>query len=543
LACFCVLESHSYGLNNQMKVWLSKEVGTGDGFVQDMLEHCYLLKKEMEERDQLIGELEKLAVSSDAAKYVQILRRRQERDGVKLVAGVVGLCCVIVFMLVARRHLVVVFSLGNQYLEIGRVWVFFAFSLGIWLGDSTPSLPDSLGPSVVVVTFLPTDSSSRTCAAGDFMVSAAGSASNGSVTGCKTASKVKFGYPGLACCPKWYSSVCVNTVGRWLVSLSSVVFTIVLQSGTNVCASGLKHVTVAVAVPSLIIALKQYICVNVMTLLDTNGNYVAAMDVVFVVSFTLDRSVGLMSAMLMDVASTNGNFCLSVGTIFGSLASVIELHWETISIINEMRGKKTFSDIRVPVMMRASMTLLRSWVTINRVPLQRPRNMLRFRRSIFGAPTFSSSMYGGKPAKFSEFRYSTGCNSSVSPPSFPCGTASSKLRSASAASEYGIHNSGDYEISLPQKVSKLAVFFMRHIDSSSKFSGIWKHECAVLADGNNNAAIPDVATVRTIFSSERKVLMTVFHRNVFPVPPCPYTNMSFCALHLAACVISSNINR
>nr|GEX59344.1 hypothetical protein [Tanacetum cinerariifolium] len=77
-------ESHSYGLNNQMKVWLSKEVGTGDGFAQYMVEHCYLLKKEMEERDRLIAELEKLAVGSGAAKYVQILRRRQKRDGVKL---------------------------------------------------------------------------------------------------------------------------------------------------------------------------------------------------------------------------------------------------------------------------------------------------------------------------------------------------------------------------------------------------------------------------------------------------------------------------
>nr|GEW06687.1 RNA-directed DNA polymerase, eukaryota [Tanacetum cinerariifolium] len=40
-----------------------------------------------------------------------------------------------------------------------------------------------------------------------------------------------------------------------------IVLTIVLQSGTNVCASGLKHVTTAVAVPSLIIDLKQYLFV------------------------------------------------------------------------------------------------------------------------------------------------------------------------------------------------------------------------------------------------------------------------------------------
>nr|GEU92984.1 nucleic acid-binding, OB-fold protein [Tanacetum cinerariifolium] len=155
-----------------MKVWLSKEVGTGDGFAQDMVEHYYLLNKEMEEKDRLIAELEKLAVGAGAARYVQILRRRQDMDGVKL------------------------------------------------------GLPDSLGPSFAVVGLLPTDVSSRTCVAGDFMVSAAGSASSGFVRGCKTASK----------------------------------------SGTNVCASGVKHMIVAVAVPSLIIALKQYLFVDAMTL-------------------------------------------------------------------------------------------------------------------------------------------------------------------------------------------------------------------------------------------------------------------------------------
>ncbi|GKD68106.1 pre-mRNA-splicing factor ATP-dependent RNA helicase DEAH7, partial [Tanacetum coccineum] len=79
-----LIESHSYQLNNQMKVWLSKEVGNGDGFAQDMDEHCYLVRKEMEERDQLIAELQKLAVSAGAARYVQIWRRRQDRDAVKL---------------------------------------------------------------------------------------------------------------------------------------------------------------------------------------------------------------------------------------------------------------------------------------------------------------------------------------------------------------------------------------------------------------------------------------------------------------------------
>ncbi|GJS17688.1 hypothetical protein Tco_0412160 [Tanacetum coccineum] len=82
--CSLLIEWNSYELNNQVKVWLSKEVGTGDEFAQEMGDQCYSLKKEMDERDLLIAELEKLAVGSGASKYVQILRRRQDRDAVKL---------------------------------------------------------------------------------------------------------------------------------------------------------------------------------------------------------------------------------------------------------------------------------------------------------------------------------------------------------------------------------------------------------------------------------------------------------------------------
>ncbi|GKA29770.1 hypothetical protein Tco_0716015, partial [Tanacetum coccineum] len=176
-----LIESNFYELNNQVKVWLSKEVGTGDEFAQDMGDQCYSLKKEMDERDLLIAELEKLAVGS----------------GVKYDA--------------------------NAEVCAG-------------------SLPASGWSLFVVVGLLLMEASSRTCVAGDFMVSAAGSASNGSAT------------------------VCFNFAGTWLVSLSCMVLTIVLQSGTNVCASGLKHVTVVVAVPSSIIALKQYLFVCVMSL-------------------------------------------------------------------------------------------------------------------------------------------------------------------------------------------------------------------------------------------------------------------------------------
>nr|GEY96719.1 hypothetical protein [Tanacetum cinerariifolium] len=43
-----------------------------------------LMTNEMEERDQLMLELQKLAVSEGAVWYLEILRRRQERDIVKL---------------------------------------------------------------------------------------------------------------------------------------------------------------------------------------------------------------------------------------------------------------------------------------------------------------------------------------------------------------------------------------------------------------------------------------------------------------------------
>nr|GEU71509.1 hypothetical protein [Tanacetum cinerariifolium] len=359
----------------------------------------------MEERDQLIAELEKVAVGSGAIKYVQILRRRQERDGVKL-----GLLKDLLRHARNETH--------EGKLELDAVASgFFAFSSGIWLGDSTPSLPDLLGPSVIVVVFLPTDASSRTCAAGDFMVSAAGSASNGSVTGCKTTSK----------------------------------------SGTNVCASGVKHVTVAVAVPSLIIALKQYLFVNVMTLLltclecplllecwDLGKSKVDLLQVLDVNYTTYAPGSGCIAApkgiaYAIDTSDCSGKLALEIGTMLVYILKVRVM---------------SFGSVRS-----------HAFVVVHR------------KREII------SSLCGGKPAKFSEFRYSAGYSSSVSPSSFPCGTASSKLRSASAVSESGMHNSGD---------------------SSSKFSGIWKYECAVLPDGNNNAAIPEAVTVRTIFSSERK---------------------------------------
>nr|GEX92133.1 hypothetical protein [Tanacetum cinerariifolium] len=53
------IESHSSQLNNKTKVWISKEVGSEDGFARDMM-------------------------SEGVARYLEILRRRQERDTKKL---------------------------------------------------------------------------------------------------------------------------------------------------------------------------------------------------------------------------------------------------------------------------------------------------------------------------------------------------------------------------------------------------------------------------------------------------------------------------
>ncbi|GKB16094.1 hypothetical protein Tco_0850017 [Tanacetum coccineum] len=127
-----------------MKVCLSGQVGTEDDFAQDMDEHCYLVKKQMEKREGLMAELGKLAM-----------------------------------------------------LAVGQKVVFHYFGF-------FPSVCE-VGPSSVVVVFAPEDGPSRISAGGDFVGSVAGNASSSSVRGFKTAFKVKFGYPGLAFGPKWLS--------------------------------------------------------------------------------------------------------------------------------------------------------------------------------------------------------------------------------------------------------------------------------------------------------------------------------------------------
>nr|GEX47919.1 helitron helicase-like domain-containing protein [Tanacetum cinerariifolium] len=55
-------------------------------------------------------------------------------------------------------------------------------------------------------------------------------------------------------------------------------------------------------------------------------------------------------------------------------------------------NRNNFSEIRVPVIILASITLLNSCVTIIQVPLHKPPVKFKLRKSIIGAPTFSSSL-------------------------------------------------------------------------------------------------------------------------------------------------------
>nr|GEW20895.1 hypothetical protein [Tanacetum cinerariifolium] len=68
-----------------------------------------------------------------------------------------------------------------------------------------------------------------------------------------------------------------------------------------------------------------------------------------------------------------------------------------------------------------------SCLTIIRVPLQSPPMMLMFLSSIIGVPIFNFNSWGGIRTKLSVLRYSVGYRSSTSPPSCPCGMASSWL--------------------------------------------------------------------------------------------------------------------
>ncbi|GJS70162.1 coatomer subunit delta-like protein [Tanacetum coccineum] len=102
------------------------------------------------------------------------------------------------------------------------------------------SLVDADGSSVSGVSFLLLDGSSRTSAGGDAAFSADGKASNGGAVFFKTAVKCK------------RHMVCIFIFGRGQQHVAV---------RDKVCTSGLKQVSVAVAVPSSITTLKQYLFV------------------------------------------------------------------------------------------------------------------------------------------------------------------------------------------------------------------------------------------------------------------------------------------
>jgi len=63
---------------------------------------------------------------------------------------------------------------------------------------------------------------------------------------------------------------------------------------------------------------------------------------------------------------------------------------------------------------------------------------------------------------------------------------------------------------------------MLQIELSRVGTGILNLKCVVPPPGRNKEAIPLDATFKTNFLLDRVVDESVFHMNVFPVPPYPY---------------------
>ena len=78
---------------------------------------------------------------------------------------------------------------------------------------------------------------------------------------------------------------------------------------------------------------------------------------------------------------------------------------------------------------------------------------------------------------------------------------------------------------------------MLQIEFSSVGTDILNLECVFLPPGNSREAIPLEAIVSTILPSERTVVGSVFHMNVFPVPPYPYRKNTPPCLLTTACLI------
>ncbi|KAF8109062.1 hypothetical protein N665_0103s0017 [Sinapis alba] len=75
--------------------------------------------------------------------------------------------------------------------------------------------------------------------------------------------------------------------------------------------------------------------------------------------------------------------------------------------------------------------------------------------------------------------------------------------------------------------SSQIIRYVFSISSASIVPGILMRECAVLAFGSSNAAIPDEATGRTICFLDRSLDIRVWYKKVLPVPPAPFTKNNF----------------
>ncbi|RID45892.1 hypothetical protein BRARA_I02586 [Brassica rapa] len=80
-----------------------------------------------------------------------------------------------------------------------------------------------------------------------------------------------------------------------------------------------------------------------------------------------------------------------------------------------------------------------------------------------------------------------------------------------------------------------------HRENSSGLIGIPNLECAVLPPCNRSEAIPLEATFKTISPLDLIAADNNLHRNVFPVPPNPYTKKTPPFFSKTASMISSYI--
>ncbi|GKC04716.1 hypothetical protein Tco_0996326 [Tanacetum coccineum] len=88
-------------------------------------------------------------------------------------------------------------------------------------------------------------------------------------------------------------------------------------------------------------------------------------------------------------------------------------------------------------------------------------------------------------------------------------------------------------------VSKHRRSFISASSQIMRSSGSLNLEYDVCLDGSNNEGMPEDGTTRTILPSYHRVVITVFQRKVFLVPPWPYTNTNPCQLSMEVLRIRS----